>query len=61
MNRKQQEQQAQQRQALLESMFSPQELLKVQQFNPILAKSALVSAELRDAQIEVIPNKPNPL
>ena len=54
MNRKQQEQQAQQRQALLESKFSPQELLKVQQFNPMLAKNALASAELRDSKIEVL-------
>ena len=54
MDRKQQEQQAQQRQALLESKFSPQELREVQQFNPTLAKSALMSAQLNDSKIEVL-------
>jgi hypothetical protein len=54
MDRKKQELQAQQREALLESKFSPQELLKVQQFNPLLAQNALMSAELRDSQIEVL-------
>jgi hypothetical protein len=54
MDRKQQEQQAQQRQALLESKFSPQELQKVQQFNPKLAQNALMSAQLRDSKIEVL-------
>jgi hypothetical protein len=54
MNREQQEQQAQQRQALLESMFNPQELRKVQQFNPKLAKNAMASAQLRDSKIEVL-------
>jgi hypothetical protein len=54
MDRKQQEQQAQQREALLESKFSPQELRKVQQYNPKLAQNALASAELRDSQIEVL-------
>jgi hypothetical protein len=54
MNRKEQEQQAQQRQALLESKFSPQELQKVQHFNPMLAQNALMSAQLRDSKIEVL-------
>jgi hypothetical protein len=54
MNRKQQEQQAQQRQALLESKFSPQEVAQMRKFNPALAQSALMSAELRDSEIEVL-------
>ena len=54
MDLKQQEQQAQQRQALLESKFSPQELAQVQKFNPKLAQNALMSAQLRNAQIEVL-------
>jgi hypothetical protein len=54
MDRKKQEQQAQERQALLESMYSPQELKKVQQYDPMLAKSALLSAQLRDSKIEVL-------
>ena len=54
MDRKQQEQQAQQRQALLESKFSPQELQQVQRYSPILANNALMSAKLRDSEIEVL-------
>lgn len=54
MNRKQQEQEAQQRQAQLESKYSPQELAKVRNFNPELAKNALASAELRASKIEVL-------
>ena len=54
MNRKQQEQQAQQRQALLDSKYSPQELKKIQQYSPLLAKSALESAQLNKAEIEVL-------
>jgi hypothetical protein len=52
MNQKQQAQQAQQRQALLESMFDKQELKKTQEYNPLLARSALESAKLREAKIE---------
>jgi hypothetical protein len=52
MNQKQQAQQAQQRQALLESMYSKQELKKIQEYNPVLAMSALESAKLREAKIE---------
>ena len=54
MNRKQQEQQAQQRQALLESKYSQQELQKIQRYNPLLARSALESAQLNEAEIEVL-------
>jgi hypothetical protein len=54
MNRKEQEQQAKQRQALLESKYSQQDLQKVKNYNPILAKSALLSAERRDSKIEVL-------
>lgn len=54
MNRNKQEQQAQQRQALLASKFSPQELQKVQKFNPKLAKSALLSAQLNESKIELL-------
>ena len=54
MDRKQQEQQAQQRQALLESMFSPQEVQKMKMYDPVLAQNALMSAELRESQIEVL-------
>jgi hypothetical protein len=53
-NRKEQAQQAQQRQALLESKYSRQELEKVQKFNPQLAKSALESARLNESRIETI-------
>ena len=54
MNRKEQEQQAKQRQALLESKFSQQELRQVQRFDPLLAKNALASAQLRDSKIEAL-------
>lgn len=54
MNRKQQEQRSQQRQALLASKFSPQEVEKLRKFSPALAKNALASAELRDSKIEVL-------
>lgn len=54
MNRTQLEQEARQRQALLESKFSPKGLAKIQQFNPVLAKSALLSAQLRNSKIEVL-------
>jgi len=52
MNRNQQAEQARQRLAVLQSKFSPQELKKIQQYNPVLAKSALESAQLREAKIE---------
>jgi hypothetical protein len=54
MDRKKQEQQAQQREALLQSKFSPQELKKIQQYNPMQAQSALLSAQLRDSKIQVL-------
>jgi hypothetical protein len=56
MDRKKQEQQAQQREALLQSKFSPQELKKIQQYNPVQAQSALLSAQLRDSKIQVLAN-----
>jgi hypothetical protein len=55
MNQKQQAQQAQeaqQRQAFLETRYSKKELEKIQQYNPVLAQSALASAQLREAEIE---------
>lgn len=54
MNRKEQADQAEQRLALLQSRYSPQELKKVQQYNPKLAQSALTSAELNKSKIEVL-------
>jgi hypothetical protein len=53
-NRKEQAQQAQERQALLESKYSRQDLQKVRKFNPILARSALESAKLNESRIETI-------
>ena len=52
MNQKQQAEQAKQRQALIESKYSKQELKKTQEYNPVLAMSALESAQLRKAKIE---------
>ena len=52
MNRKQQEEQARQRLAVLQAKFNPQELQKIQQYNPVLAQSALESVQLNEAQIE---------
>jgi hypothetical protein len=54
MNQDQLKQEALQREALLESMFSKEDLKKIQQFNPVLAKSFLASAQLQQAEIELI-------
>ena len=55
MNQDQLKQQALQREALLKSMSSNQEDLKAsQRYSPVLAKSFLASAQLQQAEIELI-------
>ena len=49
MNREKQEQQAKQRQALLESKFTRQELKDLKKFDPVMARSFLTSAELEQS------------
>ena len=57
MNNEEQKKQALQRQKLLESMYSKEEIKKLHEFNPKLAQSFLLSAQLREAIIE--PLKPS--
>jgi hypothetical protein len=52
MNYDDQKKQAVKRQKLLESKYSKEELKKVQEFNPKLAKSFLISAALRESTIK---------
>jgi hypothetical protein len=49
------------RQKLLESMYSKEELKKVQEFNPKLAQSYLASAQMREAEIELLGSSPSKL
>jgi hypothetical protein len=52
MNDEEQKNQAFKRQKLLESMYSKEDLKKIGEFNPKLAKSSLCSAQLRESIIE---------
>jgi hypothetical protein len=48
MNTKEQQQDAQRRQAMLRKKLGTQEMEKPMQFNPVLAKNALMSAEMNN-------------
>ncbi len=53
VTKEQLQQEAKDRQAVLESKFNPQELKQMRKYNPQLAQSFLFSAQLREAIVKV--------